>query len=156
MASVKSSAQDSYIENINAFNSNMKFVGLDLKSRYPNDPLIYRAHKRLMFAIGWDPLCVIKAVGPYLYNHRTQVYAMATEQGSEDFFIENSYDDEIDASSKEDGEKFEMVKHIFPRVKQCAKNFSTEELNQYKQLVIDLLDDYVEFLYKTTSQTARR
>jgi hypothetical protein len=135
-------AHHAYVE---SFNHNLKILTRDLAQRYPNDPMTDRAKKRVMTIIDIDPLFVIGAVGPYLYSYREQIYALAAPgDAAEVFFLENNFDTELQASVSQ--EKADMVSYIIPKAKECARALPPAEKQQYKDLVIELLDDYVEYL----------
>ena len=127
------------------FNHNLKLLAHDLLKRYPNDAKIYRAEKRIMFVISVEPLAVIECSGPYLYQYRNQIYDGAMTS----FFLENEFDGDINASV--DVEKADMVAYIIPKAKECMRNLDAETLEVYKELVINLLDDYIEYVDKKRS-----
>jgi hypothetical protein len=138
-------AQAAYVVHVEAFNHNLKVLTRDLAARYHNDAMIYRAEKRVMAVINLDPLFVINEVGPYLYKYREQIYAI--EQNSdaiEEFFLERSFEDEFEGSTNQ--EKVDMVQYIIPKAKECIRSLPAGDKGQIKGLIIDLLDDYVEYL----------
>ena len=65
----------SYVEYVNSFCQTIKIISTDLLRRFPNDPMVYRAHKRVTTIIGLDPKLVIDVCGPYLYEYREKIYA---------------------------------------------------------------------------------
>jgi hypothetical protein len=137
-----------YVQYVENFNHSLKVLTRDLARRHPSDALIDRAHKRVMTAIAIDPLFVINSVGPYLYSYRAQIYNLSTPDGSaESFFLENSFDNEIKASV--DQNKADMVSYIIPKAKECARTLPPGEKQEYKNLVIAMLDEYIEYLAET-------
>jgi hypothetical protein len=142
------STKSAYIPFVESFNRNLKVLTRDLGKRYPNDAMFSRAQKRVMTVIAVDPLFVIDAVGPYLYNYRDQIYNL--DENAESFFLENSFDTELKASINQ--EKADMVGYIIPKVKECARTLPADEKEQYKALVVALLDDYVEYLAARAGQ----
>ena len=133
----------SYVEHINNFCHTIKIITTDLMRRFPEDPIVYRAHKRVITIIGIDPKLVIDICGPYLYQYRDKIYADDVDESSS-FFIENEYDREIKESSG--GEKLELAKYIIPKMKECALTLPYDEKKQYKDFATNLLDDYIEYL----------
>jgi len=131
-----------YIAYVEQFNHNLKVLTRDLSQRHPNDAMIYRAEKRIMAVIDLDPLFVIDAVGPYLYHYREQIYNL--DKKNEEFFLENTYDTELKAAVNQ--EKVDMVSYIIPKAKETARTLPPHEMQQYKDLVVNLLDDYIEYL----------
>jgi hypothetical protein len=129
----------SYIHYVESFNHGLKILARDLVKRYPTDAMIFRAHRRAMTVMSIDPLLVINEVGPYLYSYRDQLYAF-----DEEFFLENTFDDELKASVNQ--EKADMVSYIIPKAKECARALPPAEKEEYKAIVISLLDDYIEYL----------
>jgi hypothetical protein len=126
----------SYVED---FNRILKKMTCELVVRYPADATIGRAKKRIFLAMGIDPVCIIEAVGPYLYGYRTQIYA-----GDADFFIENDYDAELKESVN--AEKADLVSYIIPKVKTAWSESEEAQREVYKVTVQSLLDVYLEYL----------
>jgi len=133
----------SYIEYVNGFCHTIKVITTDLMRRFPEDPVVYRAHKRIITIIGIDPKMVIDICGPYLYQYRDKIYSDDVDESSS-FFIENEYDREIKESSG--GEKLELAQYIIPKMKECALTLPLDEKRQYKEFAINLLDDYIEYV----------
>ena len=132
-----------YIEHIHGFCNTLKIISTDLMRRFPQDPIVYRAHKRIITIIGIDPKLVIDICGPYLYQYRDKIYSDDVDESSS-FFIENDYDREIKENTG--GEKLELAKYIIPKMKECALSLPLDEKKQYKDFAANLLDDYVEYL----------
>jgi hypothetical protein len=138
------SGRDSdYIQYVNNFCQTIKVITTDLKRRFPDDPVVYRAHQRIITIISIDPKMVIDLCGPYLYQYRDTIYSENVDESSS-FFIENEFDKEIKESSG--GEKLELAKYIIPKMKECALSLPYEEKKQYKELTVNLLDDYIEYV----------
>jgi hypothetical protein len=131
-----------YIQYVEAFNHNLKVLARDLAKRYPADAMVFRAQKRVMTVIAVDPLFVIDSVGPYLNNYREQIYNL--DEKAESFFLENDFDTELKASVNQ--EKADMVSYLIPKAKECARTLPPNEKEEYKALVVALLDDYIEYL----------
>jgi hypothetical protein len=132
-----------YVQYIHSFCKTIQIITNDLKKRFPDDPVVYRAQKRVMTIIGIDPKLVIDVCGPYLYQYRDKIYSDDVDESSS-FFIENDYDREIKESSG--GEKLELATYIIPKMKECAIQLPLEEKKQYKDFATSLLDDYIEYL----------
>jgi len=135
--------RNSYIEFVNNFCHTIKIITTDLMRRFPDDPVVYRAHKRIITIISIDPKMVIDLCGPYLYQYRDKIYSEDVDESSS-FFIENEYDKEIKESSG--GEKLELAKYIIPKMKECALSLPFDEKKQYKEFASNLLDDYIEYI----------
>ena len=134
---------EAYIEHIHGFCNTLKIISTDLMRRFPQDPIVYRAHKRIITIIGIDPKLVIDICGPYLYQYRDKIYSDDVDESSS-FFIENEYDKEIKENTG--GEKLELAKYIIPKMKECALTLPYDEKKQYKEFASNLLDDYIEYL----------
>ena len=132
----------SYIQHVETFNSNLRQLTRDLARRCTGDVIIDRAQKRVMLVSGVDPLFTINAVGPYLYRYREQIYAL--DDASESFFLDNPFDVELRESVNP--AKADVVSHIIPRAKEVARTLPPPEKQAYRELIINLLDDYIEFL----------
>ena len=133
----------SYVDYVNSFCQTIKIIATDLKRRFPNDPMVYRAHQRIITIIGLDPKMVMDICGPYLYEYRDQIYADDVDETSS-FFIENEYDKEIKENTG--GEKLELAKYIIPKMKECALSLPVDERKEYKDFAINMLDDYIEYI----------
>jgi hypothetical protein len=131
------------IQYIHNFCHTIKVITTDLMKRFPNDPIVYRAHKRIITIIQIDPKLVIDMCGPYLYQYRDKIYSEDVDESSS-FFIENEYDKEIKENSG--GEKLELAKYIIPKMKECALSLPYDEKKQYKEFTSNLLDDYIEYM----------
>jgi hypothetical protein len=127
---------------VKRFNHNLKILARDLAKRCPGDPMVFRVHKRTMALVDVLPIFVIDTVGPYLYSYREQIYSGG--ENDEEFFIEHTFETEV----KEivNPEKAEMVSYLIPKAKACALSLPPEERKEYKELVISMLDDYIEYL----------
>jgi hypothetical protein len=135
----------SYEGYVRQFNQRIKALTLDLEAHYPRDPKIYRAKTRIMAVANYDPLFVISEVGPYLFKYQTQIYRLE-EPGAaaEEFFMANSYDDELKAAV--DADTADLASYIIPRAKECARTLPPIEKEQYKKLIVSMLDDYVDYM----------
>lgn len=132
---------------VNRFNHNLKILTRDLTKQCPNDAVIFRTSKRVMTVIAIDPLIALKAVGYYLYQYRTQIYNLENDLENDDselFFLENSYDADLKAGV--DTENVDLVDLIIPKMKDCVRSLSLQDKKSYKLLIINLLDDYIEYL----------
>jgi len=139
------SGTKNYIAYVEAFNRQIKTLTLDVETRIPNDPQIARVKKRVMSIISIDPLYIIKEVGPYLYSYREQLYNLTEENFK--FFLDNDFKQEFEES--EDEEKTEMVSYLMPKVKECMRDLEQAEKESYGEIIVDLLDSYVEYLAVT-------
>lgn len=138
----KQPAAAPYVQYVESFNHNLKVLARDLAKRYPADAMVSRAQKRAMNVIAVNPIFVIDSVGPYLYNYREQIYNL--DEKAESFFLENDFDTELKASVNQ--EKADMVSYLIPKAKDCARTLPPAEKEEYKALVVSLLDDYIEYL----------
>ena len=79
---------------------------------------------------------------PRLYTYHDMIYnegigALAT-------FID--YDFSADIQSAEDREDSEIAAHIIPKVQQALRAVSLEDQRAYWDILVNLLDDYIEYL----------
>lgn len=132
----------SYVTHVESFNRKIKILTLDMYVRFKTDPMVDRAKKRVMAAIDIDPLYIIKEVGAYLYSYRTQIYGRKAA-----FFIEQEYEKEFRESI--DSTKVDAVKYVMPKIKSAWGSLDAKARSKYEDLVIGLLDDYVEYLFKS-------
>jgi len=135
-------ARNALVGHAERFNHNIKVLVRDLARRFPKDPLIDRAHKRVATAVDLSPLFVIDLVGPYLFSYRSQILGGRPEDVDQ-FFAENTFDAEIRASVDQD--RVDLVTYILPKAKECARGFPAEQKRQYLELVAEMLDDYLEY-----------
>jgi hypothetical protein len=133
---------------VNNFNHDIRVLVRDLAAQYPKDATIYRAQRRVMTVTEVDPLFVIGQVGPYLYSYRDQIYAPESDRTAiEAFFMANTFDAELRESI--DNEKADLVRYIIPKAKEHASTLSAAEKAQYRDIVVRLLDNYIDFLAAT-------
>ena len=126
---------------VDRFNRNLRILSRDLSRRYPADPMVYRAHQRTLLVIGTNPTFVIEQVGPYLARYHQEIYNYTPEV--ERFFLANSFDAELKEGVV--AEKVDLVSYVIPKVKEAAMGETPEVREQYRQVVMDLLDDYLEY-----------
>ena len=122
------------------FNHNIKTIARDLARQFPNDAMAARMQKRVGLAIGLDPLMLIKLVGPKLYAYREQI--SSNDVAAEEFALTHSFGAEISAA---DADGAEAASHFIPLVQQYLRNASAAEKKAYRDLVVELLDCYLEF-----------
>ncbi len=127
---------------VNEFNSTLKRLTVDLVTRYPDDPKIARAQKRINLAIDASPVTIIEIVGPYLWKYRKEICT-----GQAEFFMTNDYDTELQES--EDAEKADIAAYIIPKVKDAWRAAKQPERDAYTETVQDLLDSYMEYVALT-------
>jgi hypothetical protein len=141
-------APASYTVYAESFNRSLKVLTIDLARRYRGDADVYRAKERIMTVVAYDPLFVINEVGPYLYKYREQIYQIETDsEAVEEFFLGQDFKAEFDECTNKD--KIDLVKALLPKVKATVRTLqasSADEKQQYKALIVSLLDDYVEYL----------
>lgn len=128
-----------YVKHVDAFNKKLKTLALDMSNRFKSDSMVWRAKERVMAAVSIDPLYIIGVVGAYLYTYRDQIYGKEAA-----FFIEQDYEKEFRESI--DPTKVEAVRYIMPKIKSVWKTLDKATQERYQQIVIDLLDDYIEFV----------
>lgn len=133
-------ADGGYVAHVESFNKKIKILTLDMYNRFKTDPMVDRAKKRVMAAIDIDPLYIIREVGVYLYSYRDQIYGRKAA-----FFIEQDYEKEFRESV--DPTKVDAVKYIMPKIKSAWGSLDAKARSSYENLIIGLLDDYVEYLY---------
>jgi hypothetical protein len=121
-----------------AFNSCIRQLVSALVLLYPTDATIDRIKQRITLALDIDPLFVIRLAGPQLLKFDKQIYAKDVS-----FFLSNSYDDEIKESVNK--ERLDAAYYLIPRVKEAALTLSEDGKKKYIELIIDMLDNYVEF-----------
>lgn len=134
---VKTKTSKEYIDCVADFTSNIKILVSDLARRYPRDATIDRIHKRVVLAVDVSPLFAMEAVGEHLLNYEAQI-----RKGDDKFFLDTDYKEEL-SSGKE--QKINDSKYIIPKVKQSWTKLDEKEKKQYRALVDELLDDYIQY-----------
>lgn len=127
------------VDFVNGFNKKVKLLTLDLQRRYPTDAKMWRAKERILLAIREDPRLIIEDVGPYLYRFREKIYS-----GDDEFFITNDYGSELKECTNM--ERRDITAHIIPKAKDTYLSLTDEEKKHYQELVVGMLDEYVEYL----------
>jgi len=130
--------QGSVTDYVESFNGGLKKLTVDLVEQYPADATVKRVKNQVMLAMDLTPLCIIDAVGPYLFQYQEQIYA-----GDSAFFIASEYEDDLNASVNV--EKEDAVRYLLPRVKAAYKAAGDPKKSAYMQTVQDLLDDFLEY-----------
>ena len=121
-----------------AFNSGIRTLVAKLAELYPKDPMVYRIKQRIHLALEVDPLFIVRISGPQLLRYSDQIYAKDVA-----FFLSNDYDIEIKESV--DAGRLEAANYLIPKVKQGAMDLPEPERKKYMDVIIDMLDNYVEF-----------
>lgn len=128
-----------YMAYVESFNKKLKTLTLDMFSRFKTDSMVWRAKERVMTAISIDPLYIIDVIGEYLLTYKEQIYGKKAE-----FFIDNGFEKEFRESV--DPSKVDMVQYLMPKIKGEWKSLDAKTREEYEQIVIDLLDDYIEYV----------
>lgn len=131
---------------LDSFLRYLKVLVIDLAKRYPNDPQVDRVKKRALTAISVDPHMVITTVGKHLYTYQEKIYNC--DEDAETFFMENNFDREL----VESGDKVDLISYIIPKVKECARGLPKNEKEAYKQYIVSMLDDYLEYIFIIKTQ----
>ena len=119
-----------------SFNSNIKIIARDLTRKFPADAVAARLLKRVGLAITLSPLLLIDLVGPKLYAHRDLIYSK-DEAAAAEFALSHSFSEEAVTDD---------VSHFIPLVQQYLRTAPAAEKKAYKEIIVKLLDDYVEYL----------
>ena len=125
------------------FNDNLKMLTKDLGVRFPNDPVVYRATSRIMMALSVLPMVIIESAGPYLYQYRAIIYNTEYAEAIK-FFAANDFDKEVRRAKGADDKS--MIEYIIVKTKDLIPILPENEKKQYMDIVIDLLDNYIEYL----------
>jgi len=131
-------AEQSYAE---SFNSNIKLVTRDLTRKFPSDAMAARLLKRINLAISMEPMMLIRLIGPKLYKYRDHIYS--SDPAAAEFVLTHGFDEDISDSSADDAE---AASHFIPMVQQYLRTAQPSEKKAYHQIVVKLLDDYIEYL----------
>ena len=132
---------------IMCFNTVLRKLTLELTVRFPNDPAMTRAKKRILLAIETWPAWTIGEIGKGIYKYKAQL-----EAGELDFFLENKFDGERRKAALEDPEKAKLTDHILPKIKDAFAIADENEQQTYYDKVVALLDLYVDYLLVTTKR----
>jgi len=107
-----------------------------------NDPdviaKIHRINKRINLAINSEPGMVFNKVGPYLYKYRDFIY----DESTEDKLINWDF---VEVKESDDKETEDISIMIISELKRCFSNMNTEQKKYYRNMVISLLDNYIEY-----------
>ena len=124
---------------IDSFLHTLKILIKEGNSLLPDDPNIYRMNKRISFIIYADPLYSFTTVGQYLYKYKDFIYDASTEDLLIKLEFSEAYDDD-------DKEREEVSLLIISELKKCLISSNEDQKKFYRQLVIDLLDYYIEYM----------
>lgn len=124
---------------IDSFLHNLRILIKEVALLLPDDPKIYRMNKRVMFVIQVDPSYVFNTVGSYLYKYKDFIYDASTEELLLKWDFTEVYDDT-------DKETEDVSLIIIMELKKCLTYSNAEQKKYYRQLVTELLDNYVEYM----------
>ena len=124
---------------IDSFLHNLKILIKEASDFIPNDPKIHRVNKRAMLAIQYDPLYAFNKVGSYLYKYRNFIYDATTEE----LLLKWSFDDETKDTTDKEVEDASVM--IINELKRCLSTMDDKQKKYYRELVSNLLDDYIEY-----------
>jgi hypothetical protein len=141
-----SSSGNSYIKYAEAFNHSMKVLTRGIARTVPEDAIAARIQKRANVIMAIDPLAVIKRAGPLLYEYREKIYDFSED--AETFALSLTFEAEIEQADDEDTAH---AKHLIPLIKKCWDTFTRPEKDSYRELLVDLLDNYIEFTTATAT-----
>jgi hypothetical protein len=137
--------REAYVEHVEGFTTKLRTLSRDLARRYPADANASRLHKRITTGVSADPVSVIEAVGPYLYKYREQIYS--ADAGSA---VSRLLACDFAAELSEGGqERTDIIRYLIPKARECAGSLSDAELVEYTDIVVAMLDDYLEYLAAT-------
>ena len=132
-----------------SFNTNLKLLTKQLGVLYPTDPRIYRATTRIMTALSILPGAVIETAGPYLYKYHETIFNPDVSEALK-FFTQNNFDKELETSNSE--EDATMIQYIIMKTKMVVADMTEDKKKQYMQIVIELLDDYIDYMAEKPAQ----
>ncbi len=124
---------------VEKFNRNVKLLTTILHKQFSKDPIVWKIKGRIETGISVSPVYIMDTVGKYLYEYREQIY-----QGDIKFFLHNTYEEDIKKSVNE--EKVELAKYLIPKIKEAYAVTNCEKRKEYQELVVELLDIYVDYL----------
>ncbi len=119
------------------FTSVLRVIVRDLARQYPNDVVVARVQKRITLAASVNPGAVVEVVGGYLYRHRDLIYS---DDGGAAFFLADARVGEAALAAPD------VAHHLVPRLQQYARTLDAAGRQAYIDLVVELLDEYVEIL----------
>lgn len=119
---------------------NRKLVALTrvVARKMPEDPQVNNVQTRVATGLSIRPLEAINLVGDYFYKFNAQIY-----KKDDTFFIENSFEEEIQEGV--DPERIMLARLLMPKLKECARKLESEEKNSLFDLIIEMLDIYLEW-----------
>jgi hypothetical protein len=138
------------VDYILEFNSNLRALTLKLTLKFPDDPDMTRAQKRVLLAVRDFPEWVVSDVGMHMYKYRKQIIA-----GDTSFFLENDYDGELRQAAAEDPEKAKLTALIIPRLKAAWKKAGAPERAELKLKAENLLYAYIDYRLIKTHESGR-
>jgi len=116
-------------------------VARNLSRHFSTDANVARLLKRINLVVSMDPLMLIKLIGPKLYVYRDKIYDKGA--AAEEFALNYGFEDEIGKANSEDAEE---AGYFIPLVQKYLLLASAAEKKAYHGIVVDMLDDYIEFL----------
>lgn len=120
--------------------TNLRICMQEAQALKPNDPNFYRAIKRVNLAIQYEPLLVITRLGEYLYKYKRFVY----DANSDNDILSCEFAETATISNQEVAD---ITIIVIAQLKNCARALNAESKQFFRNLMIAMLDDYLEFKY---------
>lgn len=128
------------LEHLTEFCRSLKKLAKLAMCIFPNDAIMARANKRIIFAVNEFPIWVIDEVGLHLMKYSEQI-----DNGDEKFFLKNEYDEEIQENIRNNPETAELTIYIIPKVKDAWRKSDKEARDMYMSAIQSMLDNYVDY-----------
>lgn len=126
-------------EIINSFLHTFKTLIKELLIYLNNDAEIVRFNKRVMLAIQYDPYNVFDNVGEYLYKYKHLIYNNSSDDVLLSWIPEETKDKQLD----------DIAVILTNNLKIVYKNLNESNRLFFKKLLVNMLDNYVEYVYIT-------
>lgn len=119
---------------------NLRTTIKEAQALKPDDPNFYRAVKRVNLAIQYEPLLVVNRIGEYLFKYKHFVY----DEASDNAILEWEF---AETSTISNPEVADITVLVITQLKTCARELDVNGRTFFRKLMIELLDDYLEFKY---------
>lgn len=130
--------EDKKHEYVNTFLHTIKILIKEVSQYIPDNPNLYRIKKRIALAIELDPNSVFQKVGKKLYKYKEFIY----DESTEDFLIQHEFPEVANENDKEIEDASTL---IINELKKAMKVINSDQKKYYRQMVISLLDIYIEY-----------
>lgn len=127
-----------------AFNEKIHQVASIVEAGSRGDPVVTQNLRRVRLLLGELPYAALDIAGPYLLKYAAEInlLAEATPEGDA-WFLDKDFKEDLAASKDPDRQR--DTAELIPRLRRFAQETPFAERGPIREVVVDLLDIYVDY-----------